>query len=105
MRFAVSMLLAVAVLALTATAVTAAEEETQNGVITAVNLESSFIKMTDKQGQNEKQYKVALLCKVYLDGKLSNLESLVEGYFAEVTLNRQGSLATIRASRTEPQLD
>ncbi len=104
MRFAVSMLLAVAVLALTATAVTAAEE-TQNGVITAVNLESSFIKMTDKQGQNEKQYKVALLCKVYLDGKLSNLESLVEGYFAEVTLNRQGSLATIRASRTEPQLD
>jgi len=80
-------------------AVARAADKTHDGVV--VSASEGKLVMTDKEGKNEHSHTIAPATKVTLDGKDAQLVDLKKGDVVKVTMDTEGKVVTVAATRAK----
>lgn len=97
-KIAFGLMLAVALTALVSSAALAADKTHEGTVVSAA--EGKLV-MTDNDGKNEHTHMVATATKVTLDGKDAKLIELKKGDAVKVTMDPEGQVVAIAATRAK----
>ena len=97
-KFAIGLVMALAVAALVGGTAIAAEKTHDGTVVSAVG---GKLTMVDKDGKNEHSHMIAATTKITLDGKAAKLEDLKKGDVVKVTTDDGGKVTAVAATRAK----